>query len=124
MYGYLPLSPPPAQPILPMRVFRLVLTTLCCGVATAAKGAGAGEASARVAGASLPIPPDLTVAADGTGNFKTVQDALNSIARGSRELDAFHQWGERAHYPPAAEKRRVTFTAGAIMLGIDSFSCE
>lgn len=82
---YLPSGQPPARPILPMRVFRLLLITLCCGVTAAAKGAGAEESSAPAAGASPPIPPDLTVAADGTGNFKTVQDALNAIARGNRE---------------------------------------
>lgn len=82
-----------------MRVFRLLLIILCCGVTATAKGAGAGEAGAPAAGATPAIPPDVTVAADGTGAFKTVQDALNSIARGSRELDAFHQWGNGPTIP-------------------------
>lgn len=35
--------------------------------------------------AALPISPDLTVAADGSGQFKTVQAALESIPAGNRE---------------------------------------
>jgi len=35
--------------------------------------------------AAWPIAPDLTVAADGSGNFKTIQAALESIPAGNRE---------------------------------------
>jgi pectinesterase len=31
------------------------------------------------------LPPDITVAADGSGDFKTVQDALNSIPRDNKQ---------------------------------------
>jgi len=33
----------------------------------------------------IPIKPDITVAADGTGNFKTIQEALNSIPRTNQQ---------------------------------------
>jgi pectinesterase len=68
-----------------MHVVRLLLSTVCFGVTIAAKGAGAEEAVTPAAGAGPPVPSDLIVAADGTGNFKTIQEALNSIARGNRE---------------------------------------
>lgn len=41
--------------------------------------------SAAFALAPLPIKPDIVVAADGSGNFKTIHDAVQSIPRDNRE---------------------------------------
>lgn len=49
-----------------------ILTLLFLGLATPAKEAPA-------------LPPDITVAADGSGDFKTVQDALNSIPHDNKQ---------------------------------------
>jgi hypothetical protein len=43
-------------------------------------------ASARAAGAApLPVTPDLVVAADGSGDFRSIHQAVQSIARENRE---------------------------------------
>jgi pectinesterase len=42
--------------------------------------------TAKAAGLSTPVvKPDNTVAADGSGNFKTIQEAVNSVPRDSRQ---------------------------------------
>jgi pectinesterase len=56
---------------------------LVAGLA-ATKGAFA-SATGSMADASIPIRPDLTVAADGGGDFTTIQAALDSIPAGNRE---------------------------------------
>src|SRR6516165_813933 len=35
--------------------------------------------------AEVALPPDITVAADGSGDFRTVQEALNSIPRDNKQ---------------------------------------
>jgi pectinesterase len=56
---------------------RSIVSVFAIGLAVA-RGASSGLAP-------LPIPPDLVVAADGSGNFKTIQAALESIPRDSHE---------------------------------------
>jgi pectinesterase len=54
---------------------RLLLTTLCLGITT----------GVRLPAAESSLRADLTVAADGTGDFRTIQDALDSLPRDNRE---------------------------------------
>lgn len=64
-----------------MRPHRLLLPALLAFVVSIPPGRAAGLAPARGA----PVRPDLTVAADGSGDFRTVQAALESIPAGNRE---------------------------------------
>ncbi|HUJ44764.1 MAG TPA: pectinesterase family protein [Opitutaceae bacterium] len=68
-----------------MRLYRLLLTFAGFGFAIAAQGAGANPPIVPAVAAPSPIRPDLTVAADGSGDFKTIQEALDAIAPGNRE---------------------------------------
>jgi pectinesterase len=52
---------------------RFPAALICALIATAARAA------------AVAIPPDITVAADGSGNFKTVQEAVASIPSANRE---------------------------------------
>ena len=56
---------------------RVFLVLLCGLLALAAPD--------RAVAAAAPVRPDLTVAADGSGDFKTVQAALDSLPPGNRE---------------------------------------
>ncbi len=58
-----------------MRPRRLLLATLCLGL----------TASVPLPAAAPDLPADLIVAADGSGGFRTIQDALNSLPRDNRE---------------------------------------
>jgi pectinesterase len=54
---------------------RLLLTSPCLGITS----------SVRLPAAEPFLRADLTVAADGTGEFRTIQEALNSLPRDNRE---------------------------------------
>lgn len=43
------------------------------------------QVPAKIGAAQIDVPPDITVAADGTGDFTTVQEAVASIPRDSHE---------------------------------------
>ncbi|HTQ38256.1 MAG TPA: pectinesterase family protein [Pirellulales bacterium] len=66
-----------------------LLFLLLVGVAFSISGHGrsatAAESAPTATDSALSLPPDITVAADGTGDFKTVQEAVASIPRGNRE---------------------------------------
>ena len=61
----------------------LLAATLLAACSTV--GPATAPAPAPAAASAPTIKPDLTVAADGTGDFKTVEDAVASIPKGNRE---------------------------------------
>lgn len=72
-------------PISLPRGFRRQLCVLGLAAGLAAAGPGFAGATGLMADPPVPLRPDLTVAADGSADFTTIQAALDSIPAGNRE---------------------------------------